>query len=63
MKDIDEVKDTQPLLSDALGVAARVRSVHYIYSMDQKLGWKGGARTHPQQHHPVTQGGPFSKKF
>ena len=24
---------------------------------------KGGARTHSQQHHPIPQGDPFSKKF
>ena len=35
----------------------------YIYSMDRKLGQKEGARTHPQQHHLVPQGGPFFKKF
>ena len=66
MKDIDEVKVTQPSSFNHVrcrGVAARARSVHFIYSMDQKLGRKGEARTHPQQHHPVPQGGSFSKKF
>ena len=28
-------------------------SVHLIYSNDRKLDWKGGGRTHPQQHHPL----------
>ena len=37
--------------------------MHLIYSMDQKLDRYRGARTHPQQHRPVPQGGPFSKKF
>ena len=66
MKDIHEVKDNQPLSFNHVrcrGVAARAGSVHLIYSMDRKLGRKGGARTHPQQHHPVPQGGLFSKKF
>ena len=27
---------------------------------DRKLGQKGGGRPHPQQHHPVPQGPPFS---
>ena len=48
MKDIHEVKDTQPLSFNhgrCRGVAARAGSVHLIYSMDRKLGWKGGART------------------
>ena len=60
MKDIHEVKVTQSLSFNRIhcrGVAARAGSVHLIYSMDQKLG---GARTHPQQHHPVPQGCPFS---
>ena len=51
MKDIHEVKDTQPLLFNHVrcrGVAARAGSMHLIYSMDWKLGWKGGAKTHPQ---------------
>ena len=43
MKDIHEVKDNQPLSFRCRGVA---RSVHLIYLM-------GGARTRPQQHHPV----------
>ena len=63
MKDIHEVKDTQPLSFNHVhcrGVAARTGSVHLIYSMDRKLGV---ARTHPQQHHHVSQEGPFSKKF
>ena len=66
MKDIHEVKDNQPLSFNHVhcrGVAARAGSVHLIYSIDRKLGQKGGDRTHPQQHHPVPQGGPFSKKF
>ena len=63
MKDIHEVKDNQPLSFNHVrcrGVAARAGSVHLIY---RKLGRKGGARTRPQHHHPVPQGGPFSKKF
>ena len=66
MKDIHEVKDNQPLTFSHVrcrGVAARAGSVHLIYSMDRKLGSKGGARIHRQQHHPVPQGGPFSNKF
>ena len=52
MKDINEVKDTQPLsfnLVRCSGVAARAGSVHF----------------NGQQHHqdPVPQGSPFSKKF
>ena len=50
---IHEVKDNQPLSFNHIrcrGVAARAGSVHLIYS---KLGWKGEARTRPQQHHPV----------
>ena len=39
------------------GVAARARSVRFDSSQ------KGGARTHPQQHHPVPQGHPFSMKI
>ena len=27
--------------------------------MDRKLGWKGGARTHQQEHLPVPQGCPW----
>ena len=57
MKDIHEVKDNQPLNHvRCRGVAG---SVHLTYSMDRK----GGTRPHPQQHHPVPHGGPFSKKF
>ena len=66
MKDIHEVKDTQPLSFNHFhcrGEAARARSVHLIYLMDQKLGREGGARTQPQQYHPVPQGRPFSKEF
>ena len=66
MKDIHEVKDNQSLSFNHVrcrGVAARAGSVHLICSMNWKLGCKGGARTHPQQHHPVAQGGLFSKKF
>ena len=66
LKDIHEVNDNQLLSLSHVrcrGVAARAGSVHLIYSVDQKLGQKGRARTRPQQHHPVPQGGPFSKKF
>ena len=66
MKDIHEVKDNLPLSFNHVccrGVAARAGSVHLIYSMDRKLGRNGGGKTHPQQHHPVPQGGPFSNKF
>ena len=41
-------------------MAAKARCVHLISSKDQKLGRKGGARPHSQQHHPVPQGPPFS---
>ena len=41
-------------------MAAKARCVHLIFSKDQKLGRKGGARPHLQQHHPVPQGPPFS---
>jgi hypothetical protein len=34
-----------------------------MFSMDRKLGRKGGARPHPKQHHPVPQGPPFSNKY
>ena len=27
------------------------------------IGWKGGGRTHPKQHHPNPQGQPFSIKI
>ena len=51
MKDIHEVKDIQPALSfnhvHCRGMAARVRSVHLICSIDQKLGWKGGGKNTP----------------
>ena len=51
---------TRTPMSAAGGVAAKAGSVHLIYSMD----WpKGEARTHPQQHYPVCQGCPFSKKY
>ena len=66
VNDIHEVKDTQLLSFNHVccrGMAARAGSVHFINSMDRKLGRKVGARTHPQQYHPVPQGGPFSKKF
>ena len=33
-----------------------------MLSMDWKLGWKERAMPHPQQHHPVPQGHPFSTK-
>ena len=62
MKDIHEVKDNLPLSFNHVrcsDVADRAGSVHLIYSMDRKLGRKGGTKTHPQQHHPVPQGGPF----
>ena len=45
MKDIHELKDNQ-LLSITSTVAARAGCVH-------SMGRKGGARTHPQHHHPV----------
>ena len=35
-------------LIKSLGVAVKVGSVLLILSKDQKLGWKGGARPHPQ---------------
>ena len=60
MKDIHEVKDNQPLSFNHVrcrGVAARAGSVHL---MDRKLC---RVRTRPHQHHPVPQGGPFSRKF
>ena len=44
------------------GVAARVGSVHLIFSMDPKPNRKGGARPCPKQHHPLPQGPPFSIK-
>ena len=47
MKDIHEVKETQPLSAGVWQL-----ELHLIYSMDRKLGRKGGARTHPQQHYP-----------
>ena len=48
------------IMSATGGVAARAGSVH---SNDRKLGQKGGARTHPNQNHPVTQGRPLSMKI
>ena len=54
IKNISEVKDVQPRPFDYLcprGVAAKVRSVHLMFSKDWKLGRKGGTRPHPQQHH------------
>ena len=39
------------------------RSVHLMYSNDRRLGWKGGAWTHPKLRHSVPQGHPFSMKF
>ena len=60
MKDIHEVKDNQLLPFNHVccrGVAARAGSV-------QTGSWpEGRARTRPQHHHPVPQGGSFSKKF
>ena len=41
-------------------MAAKAGCVHLIFSKDRKLGRKGGARPHSQQHHPVPQGPPFS---
>ena len=61
-KDIYEIQDTQPRSFNhacCRGMAAKAGSVHLIYSMDWKLGQKGGARTHPQHHHPLPQGRPF----
>ena len=33
-------------------MAAKARSVHLMYSVDKKLGRKGGAKTPQQWHHP-----------
>ena len=50
------------IMSAAGGVAAKAGSVYLIYSMDWKLGQKGGARTYQQRHHPVAQGCPSSQR-
>ena len=46
---IHEVKETQPRSVCCRNVANKARGVRLIYSIDQKLGWKGGARKHSQQ--------------
>ena len=65
MTDIHMVQDIQPCVFNHVhcrGVVTKARSVHLIHSMDWKLGWKGGVRTHQQQHHPLPQRRPFSMK-
>ena len=54
MKDIHEIKNNQPLSFNHVRCRGLAASVHLVYSMDWKLGWKGAR---PQQHHRV------SKKF
>ena len=58
IKDIHEVQDIQPRPFSDVGMAARARSVRLMYTDDWKLDRKGGARTHPKQHHPLPQGSP-----
>ena len=65
IKVISEVQAFQPRPFNKLNhwsVAVKAGSVHLILSKDRKLGWKGGDRPHPQQHHPVPQGPSFSIK-
>ena len=41
-------------------MAAKAGSFHLMFSMDQKLDQKGGARPLPHQHHPMPLGPSFS---
>ena len=46
------ISNHAPLI--CIGVTARARSVNLMYSNAWKLHWKGRARTHPKQQHPVS---------